>query len=79
MLRAYFKQQEEDKITQECTFKPKINAKSQCRFYFYESTTDTSNIKQKADVIKRNELWKQCKEKKLEQLKRERDDNVMDD
>lgn len=59
MLRQYFKQQEEEKIAKECTFKPKINLKSQCRFYFYESTTDSSHIKQKADVIKRNELWKQ--------------------
>ena len=64
-------------LAKECTFRPKINSRSQCQFYFYESGDNTAQIKQKANVIKRNEMWKQSKEKKIEQLKREREGEVM--
>lgn len=73
LLRAYFHQQQEEEILTQCTFQPKINPSSQCRFYFNESGQDSQYVKKKADVIKRNELWKECKEKKLKALKKEQE------
>lgn len=73
LLRTYFKQQEEAEFIKEWTFQPKINQSSQCRMYFYQSSEDATGLKHKADVIKRNELWKESKNKKLESLKREQE------
>lgn len=71
LLRAYFDHQKEEEFSQNCTFQPKINQSSQCRFYFYQSGS-APDERVKANVVKRNELWKECKEKKLEVLKKER-------
>lgn len=78
MLRSYFKQQEDEQFEKDCTFQPKINSISQSRFYYYEVSCDDGNIKQKANVVKRNELWRECKEKKLDSLKREQEIKIND-
>lgn len=75
-MREYFKKQEDDKIHQECTFNPKINESSQWRFYFYQSSAEEGSVKNRADVVKRNELWKESKQKKLELLKKEQEEQI---
>lgn len=76
MLRSYFKQQEDEKFTKDCTFQPKINSISQSRFYYYEVSGEDGSIKQKANVIKRNELWKEWKERKLIDLQKEQESKI---
>ena len=78
LLRAYFKQQEDEEIAKQCTFKPKINPSSQCRMYFYESSEE-DGTKHKANVIKRNELWKKSKEDKIGALKQEQELQIQEE
>ena len=78
MLRSYFQQQEDEQFEKDCTFQPKINSISQSRFYYYEVSGEDGSIKQKANVVKRNELWKECKDKKLDDLKKEQETRIND-
>ena len=79
LLREEQKVKQEQKLQKEWTFKPKINSTSECRFYFYQSASSEGTIYNKADVIKRNELWTQSKQKRLEILKKEQDSQIKED
>jgi hypothetical protein len=44
--------------------------------YFYKSSNEGGSTKNVADVVKRNELWGESKQKKIEMLKKEQDDEM---
>lgn len=69
----------EEELRRQCTFQPKINPATQISHYTYQVSTEDGTVELEADVIKRNQFWAQTKQKRLEKMKREKENQIKEE
>ncbi|CAI2383365.1 unnamed protein product [Moneuplotes crassus] len=70
---------QEEKILKECTFKPKINPSTRVSLYTYQVSTEEGTVELEADVIKRNQFWEKTRQKRINQMKKEKENQIKEE
>lgn len=70
---------QEEKILKEWTFKPKINPSTRVSLYTYQVSTEEGTVELEADVIKRNQFWEKTRQKRIDQMKKEKESQIKEE